>query len=467
MRDLKADGAGTRGNAERPAADGPPPSQQAAAWWDGFAQAVEDPKISTYDYLKNSILRTFELDGANGLGDFLNKAQKKAIKELLELTDPRELRKTIKSLEKNKLFFDARARTGLQCAGMLLETYITAREQYEAEVAKRVAQGQQAPTEAERKQEIERIVGEKLAEPEVAESIGEMAQVLTGKDRQEIRETVEEASRRLRQDSSLSKITDDVIGISKKYFTLDNIVNVGVIALPLVTWQYRWALAAVMGAYVSRMAVYHGYKAVEARYQGDKDMAREESVQMLAALKAAGGNALAIGISPLVGKLPAAVAGIAGFGVTYVYNTSIEVWQKLLRKEEEKADEKPKGFFHRIKSFFKDNQDTLASLAVGAVKDEMPGEAAKTVEGASKRVRLSKITAIGTGLWMVGGALTRRFNYEASKMLGLRQMEINVSPVQQVFIKAAAPVGEEAKAPAPENAMREPSGKAPVPGGLS
>jgi len=41
------------------------------------------------------------------------------------------------------------------------------------------------------------------------------------------------------------------------------------------------------------------------------------------------------------------------------------------------------------------------------------------VQGASKRVKFSSITSAGRGLWLVGGALTRRFNRAARRLAGL------------------------------------------------
>lgn len=453
MRNLTAaDGAGTGGSSDKATAGSQPPSPDAADWWDGFAKAVEDPKISTYDYLKDSLLQSLELDGVNGFGDLLTKAQRKALKELLELTDPRELRETIRRFEKNTLLFDSRTRVMIKCAGALLDTYLKARDEYDADVAQRVAQGEAAPSEAERKEQIERIVGEKLAEPGVAQSIEQMAQVLTGKDKEDIRHTVEQASKELREQSNLSKMTNDIVGISRKYFTLDNVITVGVCALPLVTWQYKWALAAVFGAYVSRLSVYHGYKALAATVKREPETAREEGQKALAALKAAGGNVLAIGISPLVGKLPAAAAGFATFATSYTYNKTIDVSQKLLRKKDESGEdgpkEKPKGFWGHVKKFFSDNTDSLVSLAAGAAKEGAPSELTKNFEHASKRLPVSKVSGVAKGLWNVGGALTRRFNYEARRLLGFEpKVKESPSPVQDAFSNAAK--GEQEPGPGP------------------
>ncbi len=426
MRDLNnIDGVGKGGGAPGPVqdkesgSDKKPPSdtEKAAAWWDDFAKAVENPNISTYDFLKNSFLKKFELDGTDGLGEFVGKAHKKTIKEVIALTDPAELRDTIKKLQKNRLFFDYRTRVALQCAAVLLDTFISAKEEYEKDLKKRMHRGQKKPSEAQQKREIQKIVDEKLAEPEVAESIEAAAAAMTGKDQAEVSKTVEEASKQLREKSSLKKISEDVVGVSKKYVTLDNMVNIGVHALPLITWQYRWAIAVVFGAYVSRMSAYHGYKSFKARWiDGDRELAKEEGHKALTAMKAAGGNVLAIGISPLVGKLPARLAVWGGFVASTVYNKSIEIAQGFLKKKREvapegvkaKAASSAKGAWKWTAAFFKDNLDTLVTLAAKAVKKEAPGKVTENIETAAKKVPFSKARRVLTGIWGVSAAAGRR-----------------------------------------------------------
>ena len=48
---------------------GEEPQPGAPDWWDDFARTVENPRASVYDFLRTSILKGLELDGANGVGD--------------------------------------------------------------------------------------------------------------------------------------------------------------------------------------------------------------------------------------------------------------------------------------------------------------------------------------------------------------------------------------------------------------
>lgn len=455
MRDLKTtDGADIGGGAGSAQDAGPAAVDASLAasapetpdWWDGFARVVEDPRVSTYDFLKDSVLDSLELQGANGVGEFFGKAQKKAFKELLSLTDLKELRKTISRMEGNQLLFDLRTRVVMQCAGKLIDTFLSAKDEYEADLAKRKAKGMRHPSEAEQKEQIKRIVEKKLGEPDVAEKVEQMAQALTGKDKDEIKQTLDEAAKQLRGRRSLSKIANDVFGISKRYFTLDNMATVGIVALPLITWQYRWALAAVLGAYAARLSVYHGGKALLAQFRGDSDGAREQGQKAFTALKAAGGNALAIGLTPLVGRLPKVFAGFATFAATYGYNTAIDVSQYLLRKKEQVEESKVgqstksgvKKAWQWTKKFFTENQDKLVVLTAGAVKAKVPVRLADDFEKASKRMPLTKATRLATGVWNVGVALARRFNRVARGVAGLSVAPLpDYSQTQKEFSAAA------------------------------
>ncbi|MCB9990539.1 MAG: hypothetical protein H6867_04045 [Rhodospirillales bacterium] len=450
MRNLNNDdGAGNGGGGSDTSAPGkaapkPPTAAQVADWWDDFAKAVEDPTVSTYDYLKDSLLKNLELDGADGFGDFVGKAQQKALKELLSLTDLGELRNTVKKLERNRLFFDYRTRVGLQVTRVLLDTYLSAKEKYEQEVTEREAHGKPAHTERQKQAEIERIVKAELQDSDIAERVEELAQIsIPGKDKEQISETVTEARKQLQDKRNLKKISNDVMGVSKKYFTLDNTVNVAIHALPLITWQYRWALAAVFGAYVSRMSVYHGYRAIKARWQGDLDTAREEGRKTLKALKAAGGNALAIGVSPLIGRLPKAIAGFGTFFVTRAYNISLDVWHKMLQKKDElkaraAAQAGKKGVWNKIKGFFTEHQDTLAVLTAKAVKGKMPHDLGDSFEKASSRLPLSRVRSLSGNLWNVSKAAGRRLRYEFYRVTNVfRDEPKDLSQMQAAFDKAS------------------------------
>ncbi len=84
---------------------------ESKTWWDEFIEALEHPEVVTYDFLRDSILETLEIEGDFEFKDALLKLYQKGRDELYELRDLKELQQTIKGLENKKLFFpDPRVR---------------------------------------------------------------------------------------------------------------------------------------------------------------------------------------------------------------------------------------------------------------------------------------------------------------------------------------------------------------------
>lgn len=384
-----------------------------ADWWEGFAHAVEDPHISIYDYLKTSLLQHLELEGANSAGEFFTKAQQKTLKELMALTDLREVGKTLKSIENNKIIFNPKARALLQCVRALIDAYITARDEYEKSLIKT---GAPPPSAMEQRDDIKRIVRQKLADGELAEKIQNAAEAVTGRHRDHIVPTVQAAVEQLQEPRSLTRIARDVFGISRKYFTLDNAVTTAIYALPLITWNYRWALAIAFGAYVSRMAVVHGYRAGAALIGGDKEIARAQGVLALSALKHAGGNVLAIAITPLAARLPARFAVWSAFVANFVYKKSLEIGQRWIwfygRPAVPDPEDAQRGWLSRawrgVKGFFFENSESLVALSAKTAVHGRNDKISQNVIQAAECVDSREVRSLAQNLFLVGAAAGRR-----------------------------------------------------------
>ena len=386
------------------------PDKQTPGWWQRFKAAVEDPHTSIYDFLKSDIRTRLELEDGEGASYVLQRAQKKAIKEALELTDPKELRDAIKRLEDNRLFFDYRSRVGIKLFRVLMDTYIVALH----------GEKKLPPSKEEAlaiHDQVEKIIEKELQDPAVLASVEKLAEELTHQEKDEIKETVEEAQKQLNQKGSISRMADDAVSLARTFLKPDTMANIAIHALPLITWNYRWALALGLGAFAARKSVYHAAMGSKEMLFGDKQVAREEGTKALKALRAAGGNVLAVGLTPVYAKLPKALMGFGVFFADKVFNTALDITHKIINRPsktaEEGADKVPvkTRFKNGIKGFFNSNQDTLTTLTAKALKIEIPHSLTKSFEAVSKRVKLSTVRGVSKDIYSMSRiVLSRNFN---------------------------------------------------------
>jgi hypothetical protein len=370
-------------------------------WWDDFSAAVEDPNVSIYEFLRDRILKSLELDQAQGFGDLAGAARQRAVKELFQVRDPKEISSALQALEKNTLLFSLQLRVAIKTLRVVVDTYVASRD----ELAK----------EKLREGEIEELVGKKLAEERVTEELNELSRALESESEEEIRGTIKEAARQIGEKRNVTTMTKDAVRLTFKYLKPDNIVNIAINVLPLITWQYRWALALGLGAYACRMAAWHGAKAGYDWARGEKDGARKEGKEALTALKAAGGNVIVIGFSPVLGKLPKLLAGFAGFVIDTTYKSTLETLHKILDREKENPGSTPisKKIEKTLGGFLRKNRDTLTILSTGAVKGLVPHKVTEALAEFSKRMPLSRLQDTSRNIWKLGVSLSRRFNSTA------------------------------------------------------
>jgi hypothetical protein len=362
-------------------------------WWEEFRHAVEDPKVNTYEYLRDNLLKSLELDGAGGFSGILGRARRKALKELAGLTDPKELSQKLQSLEGKAFLFNDSARAGIKVFRVILDSYATADE---ASV--------RTPAAAE-------------AEKRVAEGIENLSRTFEGKDEEQIRRTIKEAARQMQEESTLAKISADIVHFAHKYLKPDTLVTIMVAALPLITWQYYWALALGLGVFAARRAVRHGGQSLWSLARGRWAEARESGRRTFESLKEAGATILVIGVAPLVGWMPKAVAGFAGMAIEAAYKNLVKLCGDMLSQEKEKPGSTPLGRRLRtgVKGFFAEYQDALASNAVRFFKETSPNDAAAMADKASKAVKFSQVRKTVGEIGLLGVALARRFNLVAQE----------------------------------------------------
>lgn len=384
-------------------------------WWNNFAQAVEDPNVSIYEYLRNHAMSAMDLDNKEGAPSAIVQAREAALKELFALKNPEELSKKLASMENNLLLFNANARAVMKVSRAVLDTYIRTRSE--------VKDGQNpddmgAAIGANLKQELT------AAQDDINPALASVAGSLKNRDEQEIASTIRKAAAQMGEERNVTAMMRDTATFVRKYMSPDNVVNIAILALPLVTWQYRWALAAGLGVYAGRHSLRHGYKALAALYHGDRVEARAQGRDMLSNLKSAGGSVLLIALSPVLAKYPLVAAGFLGFAIEAMYHKTIDTFNKMLAEEESAPGSTPIG--RRIKkgltSFFGTYQDKLGALAARTLKILAPHTATDAVEALSKRLPLSKMRKVASRTWMVTGALSRRFNRMArAKAHALRE----------------------------------------------
>ena len=397
------------------------PDKQTPSWWQRFKAAVEDPHTSIYDFLKSDIRTRLDLEDGEGVSYVLQRAQKKAIKEALELTEPKELRDAIKRLEDNRLFFDYRSRVGIKLFRVLMDTYIVALH----------GEAKAPPSKEEAlaiHDQVEKLIEQELQDPEVLHNVEKLAEELTHQEKDEIRETVEKAQKQLKEKSAIAEMADDAVSLARTFFKPDTMANIAIHALPLITWKYRWALALGLGAFAARKSVYHGAVGSKELLFGDKQVAREEGTKALKALRAAGGNVLAVGLTPVYAKLPKALMGFGVFFADKVFNTTLDITNKIINRPEKTPEQLAEQlpirtrFKNGIKGFFNSNQDTLTSLTAKALKIEVPHKLTKSFEAVSKRVKLSTVRGVSKDIYSMSRiVLARSFNRLA-----------NVCPADQV-----------------------------------
>ena len=150
---------------------------------------------------------------------------------------------------------------------------------------------------------------------------------------------------------------------------------------------------------------------------GDKQVAREEGTKALKALRAAGGNVLAVGLTPVYAKLPKALMGFGVFFADKVFNTTLDITNKIINRPEKTPEQLAEQlpirtrFKNGIKGFFNSNQDTLTSLTAKALKIEVPHKLTKSFEAVSKRVKLSTVRGVSKDIYSMSRiVLARSFN---------------------------------------------------------
>lgn len=375
-------------------------------WWDDFRRAVEDPDVNIYEYLRDHVMGTMDMDNKAGLSENIVRARKAALRELLSLTKPEEISKKLKSLEGNGLLFPPKARAILRVTRAVVDTYVKTDEQLK----------EKSKTTAVTQQDIgatlaKTLKGE-LDEAGANPALESIAETFKDKSEEEVAATIREAARQLGEKRSVQLMVRDAARFARAYLTAENIVNIAIIALPLITWQYRWALAIGLGAYSGRKAVYHGYKGARAHLGGDKAKAREHGRDALTALKAAGGNVLIIGLSPVLAKYPVMIAGLIGLGVDALYNSTIDFFKKMLKEEENAPGSTPLGkrAMAGLRYFFTNYKDKIASVGAKVLKTMAPHTVTAMVEEVVQRLPFSKMQKIAKRSWMLGGALATRFN---------------------------------------------------------
>jgi hypothetical protein len=379
-------------------------------WWADFKATVEDPDASVYDFLKNNLREKLELEGEEGFVDVLSKAQRKAVREALELTQPKELRDALKNLEKNRLFFDYRGRVILKLFRVVMDTYIVALHGE----AKHAPLGQDEAVALHG--QVEALIEEQLGNADVLTKVENLAGELTHLEQEEIKKTVEEAAKQLKEKSTLSRIADDALALGKTFLKPDTLAGFAINSLPLITWQYRGALALGLGAFACRRAVYHAAIGAFSLVKGDVQGAKAEGGKALTAMKAAGGNVLTVGLSPAFAKLPRAIMSFGPFMADYVYNKALDIGHALLQKKENQPDIPLRTRLKNgVKSFFSDNQDTLANLSIKTLKVQVPHKLTQSFAKASKRVKLSTVRSVSKDVYHIGKILLKRnFNAAAS-----------------------------------------------------
>jgi hypothetical protein len=390
----------------------PVPAAQEDDWWEGFRKAVEDPATSTYGYLRDRLVRSLELGGAHGLAETVVAARRKAVKELAGLTDPHELSEKLKGLEGNQLVFSYETRSIMKVSRVLIDTYIGAHEECEHE-ARHAHEGGCA-ADAHRRA-AEKIVARELAADVQAQSaFDSIAAALRHKDPAEIQATLREAARQMAGESA--RITQDVLHLGRAYLKPDNIANILIHTLPLISWEYRWAMALALGTWSARKAGAHAWRGARHLARGRVGEARKAGAESMRALRRAGADMLLAGLSPALGHLPALIVPAATFVLNKTYGAVTQTLGDMLAQEEEKPGTTPlsRGLRQRIGGFLHENQDSLASMGVKVLTSLVPSTVTAVLAETTARLPLTRIRILGGRLRGLGGSLARRFNLHAA-----------------------------------------------------
>ena len=409
---------GERPPEEKPAEEEKPPEKTAAEiaaeekaaaekaaddWWENFSKAVEDPNVSIYEYLRDNTLQSMDLDNKGGLSESLVAARDAALRELFALKDPEELSKKLQALEKNALLFNPNARAVMKVSRAVLDTYIKTRKDTKDGAP---PEDMGAAVGANLKRELED------AREEMNPALESVARSLKDKDEREVAATIRKAAVRMGEERSVMAMMRDAATFKRRYMKHDNVVNIAIIALPLITWEYRWALAIGLGAFAARHSVRHGFNAAKALAKGNRTEARAQTREAVTNLKSAGGSVLLIALTPALAKYPALAAGFLVFAIEAAYHKVLDTFNKMLAEEEKAPGSTTLGRRMKagIKTFFVTYQDTLGALTAKTLKTLAPGTVGDTAEALSKRLPFSKMRKVVSRTWSLTGALTKRFN---------------------------------------------------------
>jgi hypothetical protein len=379
--------------------------EETSDWWDGFQAAVEDPDTSIYEYIRDQAVESLSDQEDEQDRSFFEKARRRALKELVSLKNPKDLRDKLETLEENTLVFNFKIRVMMKVARAVIDTYITAQEEL-------IKESKKTKDPEKAKDNVKKAVEKKLAENPVGTGIEALAKSLEDKDEEEIRETIEKAAQQLSEEENLELFSKDFFKIARKYLTLDNLTDIAIVALPLVTWKYRWALAVGLGTYAARMSIVHGFKAGVAGITGKKEVYQKEGKKAVESLKAAGGNVLTIGLSPFVGKAPKILAGLLNFSVKTSYSSVLDTIDQMLDEEEKKPGSTPlsKKLKKGTKEFLDKHQNSLANLSAKFLKSVVPTAVTVAVVEVSNRISFKKLTTLFNRSSGLAKSLKVRFN---------------------------------------------------------
>jgi hypothetical protein len=395
-------------------------------WWDEFEKAVEDPETDIYEFIKNSLKKELEISSENEshFSGYIKAARQKAARELLKLKTPDELRKKVKALEKNTLLFPYNVRVGIKTVRVLIDTYIsTQTDLYKVENRHNSTYLHENTKQDQLDKGLERT----LSSQSSALQIKDIAHAMDNKKSTiQIKETIKDAAKQIAEDENQRLIAFDTLKFTKKYFKLDNVLNIAAHILPLVTWKYRWAVAACVGVLTARMSLYYGAKSVVNILGKNHDLAKENTSRALDALKKAGGNILIVGFSPLVGKAPKLLIGFTNIGIDYVYNNFIKTLKSKIRSASSENSNQKGNILAKtsrwLKNIYHDCGDGLIQNLSKVLKEKIPHIITQTAPAVLKKVPFSRLIMHAGKVFSLGKAALIRY---------ARKLHNNLPPAQQ------------------------------------
>ena len=368
--------------------------QEQNDWWDSFKIAVENPDVSIYEYIRDNIVESLEIESKNPqLKDYISGARQRTIKEILSLKNPKDLKNKLKAIEGNKLLFPYNVRSGIKLSRVIIETYFLTKDEKDPKKANEIAE------QAIRSNDIDKTVSE-------------ISKSLDCHDEKEIKETIDNAVGQLMEDNNLNKMARDSMRLIKKYLNPDNAAAVIITALPLITWKYRWALAISLGAYSARMSVVHTGKSIYHRIKGDKDLAKQESQKIFKSLKTAGGNILLMALSPKLIKVPKIMLTAVNFIIRKSYDSVLDTVHDMLEQETKDPNSTAisKKIKKKIRGFFGKNKDPLANITISIAKEMARKDVADKMVKVSSRINFSDIYNIVHKTAGLVNSIRNRFN---------------------------------------------------------